>query len=210
MTAGDKGQATIKEFHVEKPGGNAVKLVATERKLSRLEYLMNRQIITPRQETAGTWLAERWAAYFTPGVSSGIEDHAPGSIPADLFARWAKGQTGFGKRGKQIVRVALPPTFRPRKPSAPRRAHDGWSVSRLGALQKWVSANRLLAQLDPMDRAVVVMVAVEGLSFEDVVRRLTGAKSAGGKQREAMKRALLRGLDAIADETEPRIIEIAA
>ena len=196
----------VKEVSVEKPGGSSVRLVSVERRLSRLEYLVRKEVITPRQYTAGAWLAERWAAYFTPGISSGIEDHAPGSIPSDPLARWVRGQRTTDTRGRPRT---PPPTFRPRRPTEARRAHDGWSVSRCDALQQWVRANRLLTMLAPYQRSVVVMVAIEGLSLEDVIVRMTG-KVGGGKQRATVKGALQYGLDEIAEEVEPSIREIAA
>ena len=65
--------------------------------------------------------------------------------------------------------------------------------------------------LDVYDRAVILLVAIEGLSVEDASMRMTGAtKKPGGKQLATVKRGLQRGLDAIADEIEPAIREIAA
>lgn len=179
-----------------------------DQQLSRLEYLLSKGVITPRQADAGAWLASKWEAYFTPGVSSGIEDHAPGSIPSDPLLRWTRGQRTTDYRGKPRT---PPPTFRPRRPSETRHGHDGWSGNRCEALQGWVRAQRLLAMLDSYEREVVVMVAIEGLGLVEAHMRLTGAVGRpGAKQLANVKRALHRGLDAVADDTEPTIREVAA
>jgi hypothetical protein len=193
------------EIHATGQTGKTIVL-----KLSRLEYLLEKQIITPQQCDAGLWVAEAWAAYFTPAVTSGIDTHAPGSIPADPLARWAKGQTGFvvTKKG-QVVRRDPPPTFRPRKPSDGRFSHDGWSIGRCNALNRWRRANRMLHALPDFQRQMVVCVAIEGASISDALRQITGA-SKGGKQVDAARRALQSALSELASELEPGIREIAA
>lgn len=204
----DGDETTVREFHVEADERGFARLAPYDRKLSRLEFLVRREVIEPRQYSAGIWLAERWEAYFTPGASSGIEDHAPGSVPADPLARWTQGQRTTDARGRPRT---PPPTFRPRRPSDDRRAHDGWSVRRCNALQAWVRANRLLQRLAGYDRVVVVLVAIDGLSLEEVVSYLTSSnRRAGGKQIAVVKRALQRGLDVIADEIEPATRQIVA
>lgn len=208
--SGTADDTIVKEITVEKPdpGTNAVRLVSVDRKLSRLEYLVRKEVITPRQYTAGAWLAERWAAYFTPGVSSGIEDHAPGSIPSDPLARWVRGQRTMDTKGRPRT---PPPTFRPRKPSELRRGHDGWSVARCDALQNWVRASRLLERLSAYERQVVMLVAVEGLSPEGAVTRMRGlTRRPPGRQLKQCIIALCRGLEILAEEVEPSIQRIAA
>lgn len=178
-----------------------------DQQLSRLEYLLSKGVIDGRQYDAGTWLAARWEGYFTPGSGAGIEAHAPGSIPADPLARWSKGQRTKDVHGNPRV---PPPTFRPKRPSDGRRPHDGWSHSRLGALDRWIKANRLMQMLSPFDREITTLVAIEGYSLEEAWRFLRGGGPIGGKQRAQVKAALCRGLDHVADETEPLVQNIAA
>ena len=178
-----------------------------DHQLSRLEYLLSKGVITARQCDAGAWLAARWEAYYTPGSGAGIEAHAPGSIPADPLARWTRGQRTLDVHGNPRT---PPPTFRPKRPSDGRRAHDGWSHSRLGALDRWIKANRLMQTLAAFDRETVTLVAIEGYSLEEAWRYLKGGGPIGGKQRAQVKAALCRGLEAIAEEIEPSVRELAA
>lgn len=183
--------------------GRIVKL-----KLSRLEYLAHRNVITPRQLSAGLWLAERWAGYFAPGVSSGIEDRAPGIIPSDPLARWSRGQRTMDQHGN--VRTP-PPTFRPRRPSEPRFASDGYSDKRLDSMQRWIRARRLIDHLARFDREVLLGVCVDGLPLFDAAKRALGSAERAGRASRLLRRAqeaLWSGLTAIADEIEPSVANL--
>jgi hypothetical protein len=177
----------------------------TSMKLSRLEYLQARGVINGRQYSAGIWFAARWQGYFAPSSSSGIEDQAPGSIPSDPLARWAKGQRTMTPHGKPRT---PPPTFRPRKPSEPRRASDGFSHKRLDCLQAWIRARRLVDHLPAFDRKLLIAVAVDGHTLTDGARIALGSAERAGRAERLHRRALeafWRILDAIADEIEPSV-----
>lgn len=177
----------------------------TSMKLSRLEYLQARGVINGRQYSAGIWFAARWQGYFAPHSSSGIEDQAPGSIPSDPLARWTRGQRTTTPHGKPRT---PPPTFRPRKPAEPRRAHDGFSHRRLDSLQDWIWARRLVDHLPDFDRKLLIAVAVDGHTLSDGARLALGSAERAGRAERLHRRALeafWRILDAIADEVEPTV-----
>lgn len=191
------------EVHATGKSGHTIAL-----KLCRLEYLQRRGVITQRQLTAGLWIAEQWSGYFAPSSTSGIEDQAPGSVPGDPLARWSRGQRVTGPNGKPRT---PPPTFRPRKPAEPRRAHDGFSYKRLENLQKWIRARRLIDHLTDFDRKLLIAVCVDGHTMTDAARIAIGSRERAGNAQRLHRRALeslWRALTAIADEIEPPVSEL--
>lgn len=191
------------EVHATGKSGKTIAL-----KLGRLEYLQRRGVITPRMMSAGLWLADQWSGYFAPSSSSGIEDQAPGSVPSDPLARWSRGQRVMDNKGNPRT---PPPTFRPRKPAAPCRSHDGFTYKRLENLQKWIRARRLIDHLTEFDRKLLIAVCVEGHTLSDAARLALGSRERAGNAQRLHRRALeslWRALTAIADEIEPPVTEL--
>lgn len=197
------------EFIVEdkEAGQHIARQTKVRRRLSRLEYMVRNEIITPRQFTAGTWVAERWEAFYSPASSSGIEDHAPGWALTDPLTAWTRGQRVYDRHNRKRT---PPPTFRPRRPSDGRTASDGWTQQRLDAMQNWMRTWRMLEAMRPLQRQAVMLIAIGGLSADEAVRRMRGdARRPAGRQLRATLMALCVALDAIADEIEPRQAEAA-
>lgn len=170
---------------------------STTRRLSRLDKLLTRGTITPRQYDAALWLQGRAEAYRSPGAPSLEDTASPYVGGADPTNRWTRGQRTTTAAGK---RREPPPTFRPRRPGRTLASGDGWSNDRCDALTAWNRAMRILEALTAYQRCVVMLVVVEGLPIEIAALRVTGA--AGGQVRVKARAALRDGLDAIADETE--------
>lgn len=175
---------------------------STTRRLSRLDKLLLRNVITPRQYDAALWLQARAEAYYSPGAPSLEDTASPYAGGADPTARWVRGQRTTTSSGK---RRSPPPTFRPRRPGRTLASGDGWSAARCEALTDWVRAQRLLQTLDPYQARVVCLVVIDGLTIElAALRMLGGAGKLAGRVRKTATLALCEALDAIADETEGR------
>jgi hypothetical protein len=168
------------------------------RKLSRLEHLLVRGTISPRQADAGAWIAERHAAYYTPASVADPTELIPAAA-RDLFARWSRGQPTLTRTNKPRT---PPPTFRPRNPSRDSRRSDGWTASRLDALTAWRRARTLLDSLTDYERGLVLQVVVHGWSVSRAAASLVRSPRVGGRVVADATNALRRALDAIADETE--------
>lgn len=208
MKVGEAGEV-VKEVSVEKPGGNAVRLVQVERKLSRLEKLERRGVITPAQcDVARHFLGCYEAHYGRIGPTS-IEDHAPTAPVSDPFARWTRGQTAVDRKGR---RRRLPPTFRPKPTRERRRGHDGWTGGRLHAMREWWQCQGAINELErdhPFIAATVAAVVFHGLSVAECTRALFPGSNGFGRLNLQVGAALRTGLRALGKELTPQFKEVA-